>query len=178
MVHHNYSGGLHIVEELAYCNMKIGAPPYYAPSQLPIKSGAAEHLPACVLGLSDFEDVSIDAIKEWGVNFEMYSAVKPGKCYIFSRKEPTGIKHYWSSPALVAGGFIYRPKSGTNCFEDNCAKIGFKCRGHNHFFLCEKTECVATKSRFATGSARAPQLGGPSKMYVCPMCRTEHRDFA
>ena len=213
MVHHNYSGGLHIVEELAYCNMKIGAPPYYAPSQLPIKSGAAEHLPACVLGLSDFEDVSIDAIKEWGVNFEMYSAVKPGKCYIFSRKEPTGIKHYWSSPALVAGGFIYRPKSGTdclnygcaifpfgvsfeqqkaqgvdrnenilprcvNCFEDNCAKIGFKCRDHNHFFLCEKTECVATKSRFATGSARAPQRGGPSKMYVCPMCRTEHRDFA
>ena len=210
MVHKNYSGGVHIVEELAYCTMKIGTPPYYNKAQLPIKSGAAEHLPACILGASDFEDVSIDAIKNWGVCFEMYSAVKPGKLYIFSRQESTGIKHYWAAPALIAGGFIYRPKSGVdclnygcaifpfatnieeqkkqgearnetilprcvNCFKDNCATIGFSCRGHKHLFLCDSPECSATKRRFATGSRRGGRTA--VQMFVCPICRMEHDSF-
>jgi len=125
MVHKNYSGGVHVVEELAYCVMKIGAKPHYRADQLPIKSGAAEHLPACVLGLSDFEDVSIKELRDTGVHFGMYSALKPGRAYIFSRREPNGIHHYWSSPALVAGGFIYRPKSGVDCLNYGCRVYPF-----------------------------------------------------
>lgn len=213
MIHKNYSGGIHIVEELAYCTMKIGSPPYNNPGQLAIKTGAAEHLPACVLGRSDFEEVSIDVIKQWGTCFEMYSAVKPGKVYIFTRQETTGLKHYWSSPALVAGGFIYRPKLGTDClnygcaifpfavsfseqksqgevrhtnilprcvscFTDNSATIGFTCRGHQHYFLCNSAECIANKNRFATGQRR---IGGssdlPNRKFKCPICRMEHNDF-
>ena len=214
MVHKNYSSGVHVVEELAYCVMKIGAPPYNNSEQLPIKSGAAEHLPACVLGLSDFEDVSIKELRNSGIHFGMYSALKPGRVYIFSRRESEGIKHYWSSPALVAGGFIYRPKSGVdclnygcrvypfgtsiqvqksqgadrgeeimdrcvNCFSDNCAKIGFICRGHKHYFLCERPECVATKLKFATGAIRPGVASGPRRrMFVCPVCRLEHTSFS
>ena len=213
MVHKNYGGGVHIVEELQYCVMQIGSPPYDALDQLPIKTGAGEHIPACLIGRENFETVSIDAICEWGVHFGMYSALKPGRMFILSRQEPTGIKHYWTAPALVAGGFIYRPESGIACesfgcvvfpfgttfekqkrqgvsrsidiksrciacFDDNCATIGFTCRGHNHHFLCNKIECSSLKVNFATGSLRTRLLNGVNKMYVCPICRMEHIDFS
>jgi len=213
MVHKNYGGGVHIVEELQYCVMQIGSPPYDTPHQLPIKTGAGEHIPKCLLGRENFEKVSIDAICDWGVHFGMYSALKPGRMYVLSRQEPTGIKHYWTAPALVAGGFIYRPKSGTECdsfgcvvfpfgttfeeqkrqgvsrsddiksrcvacFDDNCATIGFTCRGHKHHFLCDKSECASLKSNFATGSLRTREFNGVMKKYVCPICRMEHLDFS
>tara|TARA_B110000208_G_scaffold181945_1_gene233177 strand:+ start:2169 stop:3581 length:1413 start_codon:yes stop_codon:yes gene_type:complete len=219
MVHKNYSGGIHVVEELQYCVIKIGTKPYYNKEQKAIKTGAAVHLPVCLLGLSDFEEVSIQGIKDKGVHFQLYSALKPGKAYILSRREPTGIVHYWTAPALIAGGFIYRPRSGTdclnygcgvvpfgtsfkeqqsqgilqcdeilprciNCFTENSATVGFKCREHSHHFLCGAVDCLATRVNFATGRARGRgQMRSdsgktyPPHMYVCPICRTQHADF-
>jgi len=125
MVHKNYSGGVHVVEELQYSVIKIGSPPYYNENQQPIKTGAAIQIPACLLGLSDFEEVSIEAIRDWGIHFQLYSALKPGKAYILSRNEPSGICHYWTAPATIAGGFIYRPLKGHDCINYGCAIFPF-----------------------------------------------------
>ena len=206
-IHRKYEGGIYVTEELDHCVMKIGAPPYNNPGQKPINTGGAIHLPICLTGRENYTEVSIKGIRDLGVHFQLFSALKPRQLYILSRMERGQLKHYWTYPAPY-GAFIYRPKDGRDClnygcavvpfgvsvaeqlgpsavrrekllsrcvccFTDNCATQGFTCEGHEHFFLCDKSECLATKYNFATGSLRPDG----ARKFQCPICRAEHDRF-